>query len=78
MFTNILRWVINRYKQSRQTNQPKTEPNGSRKMSPEQAEKIEREHNVHVDAEAEMYTTGSRDLAYGWVPVPVEWTEETE
>ena len=46
-------------------------------MKQGQAEQIEKDHNVYVDASAEMYTTVSRDDAYGWLPVPEEWIEET-
>lgn len=45
-------------------------------MTDEQARQIEQNHNVYVDAEAEMYTTGERVDTYGWAPIPKEWTEE--
>lgn len=37
------------------------------------AKDIEIRHNVYVDAESEMYTTGNRDDETGWMPIPDEW-----
>lgn len=45
-------------------------------MTQEQATAIEQQHNVYVDADSEMMTSGERYDEYGWEPVPKEWIEE--
>ena len=42
-------------------------------MEKEQAEQIEKDHNVYVDADTDMYTNGERDDTYGWMAIPVDW-----
>lgn len=45
-------------------------------MTQEQANIIEQERNIIIDAESEMCTTGEREDDYGWQPVPNEWIAE--
>jgi hypothetical protein len=40
------------------------------------AEIIEKEHNVCVDPEIDMFTTGDRSDDYGWMPVPQQWIDD--
>ena len=37
------------------------------------AEIIERRRNVVIDHKTEMYSHGTREDEYGWMPIPDEW-----
>ncbi|MCP4493391.1 MAG: hypothetical protein GY820_39705 [Gammaproteobacteria bacterium] len=44
-------------------------------MTKATATQIELDHNVIVDAKAEMYTRGNKNNTYNWYPIPIEWID---
>lgn len=45
-------------------------------LTSEQAQQIEHDHNVYVDADTMQYTVdGGRDAIYGWMPIPQDWID---